>query len=409
MIPAELGDQVYNCIRCGLCMNTCPVYKQLYFEGASPRGKVQLIKKVLEGKLEPSDNFYRLLGTCLLCETCTVSCPSGVGLDRLMKTMRAALAHKFRQPWEKRAVLRLLSGRHLLPFVMFWGRALENPLRAFLPREGKVGTIPYAKLPRLSSKPFLSLYPEIIRPVGPQTGRVLYFVGCATNYISGNVGRSVISVLGRLGVEVIIPKGQMCCGLPICLAGARTAALKNIRRNIELFDPTNVDAVIVDCATCGAALKKEYASVLEEMGEDAEAARRLGAKVLDITQYLSRFDLEKHLRPMQGRVTYHDPCHLLRGQRVKEEPRNLLKRIPGMEFVEMAGADVCCGGGGAFQMEHPDVALGITKNKIQAIVQSRASFVATGCPGCRLQIHGNLVCERIQVVHPVELLAKAME
>jgi glycolate oxidase iron-sulfur subunit len=112
---------------------------------------------------------------------------------------------------------------------------------------------------------------------------------------------------------------------------------------------------------------------------------------------------------MQGRVTYHDPCHLLRGQRVKEEPRNLLKRIPGMEFVEMAGADVCCGGGGAFQMEHPDVALGITKNKIQAIVQSRASFVATGCPGCRLQIHGNLVCERIQVVHPVELLAKAME
>jgi len=409
MIFEELREQVYNCIRCGLCMNTCPVYRQLYFEGASPRGKVQLIKKVLEGKLEPSENFYRLLSTCLLCETCAVSCPSGVKLDRLMKAMRAELIEKFRMPWEKKTLLHLLSGHHLLPFCMTLGRAIESPLRFLLPRNGKVGTIPYSKLPRLNARPLLGQYPEVVPPAGSRAGRVLYFVGCATNYLSENVGRSVINVLSRLGVEVIIPRGQMCCGFPICLAGARNAALKNIRRNLEVLDRADVDAVIVDCATCGAALKNEYANVLEEMGEDADAALRLGRKVLDVSQYLSRFDLRKYLGPVQGRVTYHDPCHLLRSMGVKQEPRNMLQCIPEMEFVEMSGADVCCGGGGAFQWEHPDVASGITSNKIQALLDTRAGLVATGCPGCRLQIHGNLGKEEIRVVHPVEILAAAME
>jgi glycolate oxidase iron-sulfur subunit len=131
--------------------------------------------------------------------------------------------------------------------------------------------------------------------------------------------------------------------------------------------------------------------------------------VLDISQYLVRFDLEKHLRPIQGRVTYHDPCHLLRSQGVKEEPRSLLKRIPGLEFMEMAGADICCGGGGTFQWEHPDVASGISSKKVQSIKDTRASLVASGCPGCRLQIYGNLGEDSIQAVHPVELLARALQ
>jgi glycolate oxidase iron-sulfur subunit len=200
----------------------------------------------------------------------------------------------------------------------------------------------------------------------------------------------------------------MCCGLPIFLSGARKMALKNMQKNIELFNRKDVDAVIVDCATCGAALKKEYTHILEEMGENAEAARELGRKVQDISQYLLGFDLEKFLRPIKARVTYHDPCHLLRSQGVKEEPRSLLKRIPGVELVEMAGADVCCGGGGTFQWEHPEVASGISGNKVQSIKETRASTVASGCPGCRLQIHGNLGEEPIRVVHPVELVAEAL-
>lgn len=406
MIPEELREQVHNCIKCGICMNSCPVYRQLYFEGVSPRGKIQLIKKIFEGKLEISPYFCNLLNTCLLCETCNVNCPSGLRLDRLMKAMRAEVIGKFKLPWEKRAIYYLLSGNHLLPFLMFWGRTLETPLRYLLP--SKTGTIPRSKLPRLNARPFIGQYSEIISPVGLRVGRVLYFVGCATNYFAESVGQAVINVLTALGVEVVIPKGQMCCGFPICLAGARGIAVNNIRRNLEVLDLKDADAIVVDCATCGAALKNEYADVMEEMGEDAGRARELGRKVLDISEYLSMFDLEKHLRPVSGRVTYHDPCHLLHSQGVKEEPRNLLKCIPNMEYVEMAGADVCCGGGGAFQLEHPEVAAGITQNKINAILETGANLVATGCPGCRLQIHGNLADGSVKVLHPIEILAAAM-
>jgi glycolate oxidase iron-sulfur subunit len=406
MIAKELKEEVYNCIKCGLCLTPCPVYKQLFYEGASPRGKVQLIKKVLEGRLEPSENFHRLLFTCLLCETCTVNCPSGLQVDRLLKAMRAAILDQFGLPWQKRMLFHLLTSDRLLPFFLFWGRTVGNPLLSLMPKGGKVGTIPYSRLPRLNPKPFRSQYPEVI-PAPDWKERVLYFTGCATNYLFENVGRAVIDVLKRLGVEVIIPKDQVCCGLPIFLSGAREMALKNIRRNLELLNRSDVNTVIVDCATCGAALKKEYTHILEEMGENTEAAKALGNKVVDISSYLLRFDLEKFLKPVQERVTYHDPCHLLRSQGVKEDPRNLLKRIPGVEFVEMAGADVCCGGGGSFQWEHPEVASGISGNKVRAIKETRATIVSTGCPGCRLQIYGNLGEEPIRVAHPVEILAKA--
>ena len=408
MIAKELKEEVYNCIKCGLCLTPCPVYKQLYFEGASPRGKVQLIKKILEGKLEPSENFHRLLFTCLLCETCTVNCPSGLKVDRLLKAMRAEILEKFGLRWQKKMLFNLLAGSRLLPFFLFWGRTVGNPLLSLMPKEGKVGTIPYSKLPRLNKRALRDQFPEIIKAADPQ-GRVLYFTGCATNYLFEDVGRSVIGVLKKLGVEVIIPKDQMCCGLPIFLAGAREMALKNIRKNLDLFNRDDVDAVIVDCATCGAALTKEYTHILEEMGENAEPARALGKKVLDVSPYLLRFELGGLLRPVRERVTYHDPCHLLRSQGVKEEPRSLLKRIPGLEFVEMAGADVCCGGGGTFQWEHPEVASGISRNKALAIRETGASLVASGCPGCRLQIYGNLGTEEIRVVHPVQILAKALK
>jgi glycolate oxidase iron-sulfur subunit len=238
---------------------------------------------------------------------------------------------------------------------------------------------------------------------------VLYFPGCATNYLFENIGHSTIKVLKKLGVEIYMPKDQKCCGLPIILAGARDMALGNIRKNLEIFGRRDVDAIIVDCATCGSALKEEYFHILEEMGEDAEAAKKVRDKVLDITQYLKRFDLKKYLHPVKGRVTYQDPCHLVRSQKVSSEPRDLLKQIPGIEFVEMVDADVCCGGGGSFQIDHAEEAAGITGKKMKAIADTRAEIVASGCPGCRLQIYGNSESMQITVVHPIELLAKAMD
>ena len=404
MIAKELKEEVYKCIKCGLCLTPCPVYNLLRFEGASPRGRVQLIKKILEGKTELSENFQSLLFTCLLCETCTANCPSGLKTDRLMKAMRSEIQERLGTDWQKRMLGNLLRDKRRLPFFLFCERTREN---LFSFQEGKSGLPADSELPRPGSKTLRQQVPEV-NPVPESKGKVLYFTGCATNYFYPNVGKSVIKVLNRLGMEVILPGGQMCCGLPLMQAGGRKIALKNIRENLKLFNRKDVDAVVVDCAACGAALKKEYALILEEMGEDATPANELAGKVMDISQILARSDLGKSLKPVPGRVTYHDPCHLGRSQGVKEEPRNLLRRIPGLELVEMAAADACCGGGAALPWEHPDVASGISRNKIQSIRETRATVVASGCPWCRRQIGENLGNEPVRVVHPVEILAEAL-
>jgi len=405
MIAEELKEEVYKCIRCGICLTPCPVYNLLRFEGASPRGRVQLIKKILEGKTELSENFQSLLFTCLLCETCTANCPSGLQTDRLMKAMRSEIQERLRPDWPKGMLGNLLRDKRRLPFFLFCERTREN---LFSPQGGKSGRPADSELPRLGSKALRQQVPEV-NPVPEPRGKVLYFTGCATNYFFPNVGKSVIKVLNRLGMEVILPRGQMCCGLPLFQAGGRKKALKNIRENLKLFNRKDVEAVVVDCAACGAALKKEYALILEEMGEDAKPAKELAGKVMDISQILARSDLGKWLKPVPGRVTYHDPCHLGRSQGVREEPRNLLRRIPGVELVEMAGADACCGGGAALPWEHPDVASEISRNKVQSIRETRAAVVASGCPWCRRQIVENLGNEPVRVVHPVEILAEALQ
>jgi len=404
MIAKELKEDVYKCIKCGLCLTPCPVYNLLRFEGASPRGRIQLIKKILEGRAEPSEKFQNLLFTCLLCETCTANCPSGLQTDRLMKAMRTVMQERMGGNWQERILGILPGDKRRLPFFLYCERTRENLLSS---GEGKSGAPSAFEPLRSVSPPLREQVPEV-NPAPESKGRVLYFTGCATNYLFPNVGHAVIKVLNRMGMEVILPKGQMCCGLPLYQWGGRKAALKNIRENLKLLNRKDIYAVVVDCASCGAALKKEYAHILEEMGENTEPAKELAEKVVDISQILARFDLEKILKPVEGRVTYHDPCHLGRSQGVKEEPRNLLRKIPGLELVEMAGAETCCGGGAALPWEYPEVASGIGRNKIQSIKETRAGIVASGCPWCRQQIAENLGQESIRVLHPVEVLAEAL-
>ena len=404
MIAKELKEDVYKCIKCGLCLTPCPVYNLLRFEGASPRGRIQLIKKILEGRAEPSEKFQNLLFTCLLCETCTANCPSGLQTDRLMKAMRTVMQERMGGNWQERILGILPGDKRRLPFFLYCERTRENLLSS---GEGKSGAPSAFEPLRSVSPPLREQVPEV-NPAPESKGRVLYFTGCATNYLFPNVGHAVIKVLNRMGMEVILPKGQMCCGLPLYQWGGRKAALKNIRENLKLLNRKDIYAVVVDCASCGAALKKEYAHILEEMGENTEPATELAEKVVDISQILARFDLEKILKPVEGRVTYHDPCHLGRSQGVKEEPRNLLRKIPGLELVEMAGAETCCGGGAALPWEYPEVASGIGRNKIQSIKETRAGIVASGCPWCRQQIAENLGQESIRVLHPVEVLAEAL-
>ena len=222
------------------------------------------------------------------------------------------------------------------------------------------------------------------------------------------VGEATVKALSRAGYEVYIPPGQMCCSIPVFMSGNYEMALPNILHNIDLLSSGPWDIVVVDCATCGLAFKHEYPRVLEALGEDPKQARTLSTHVFDVTQLLCDMPAKKGVETREDKkpipVTYHDPCHLAKGQKITEEPRRVLKNSPHLEYVEMAQADSCCGGGGAFQFDHPEIASRITGRKINNIVQTGAQVVATGCPSCRITLRKSLKSRAVRVCHPVELL-----
>ena len=410
MIAKELREEVHNCIKCGLCLTPCPVYKQLYFEGASPRGKVQLIKKILEGKLEPSENFHRLLFTCLLCETCTVNCPSGLKVDRLMKAMRAEILDQFGLRWQKKMLFNLLTGSRLLAFLPVLGAdpGEPSPVASAQGRQG--GDHPLFQISPFELQAVAGPVSRRSSPRPNPKGRVLYFTGCATNYLFENVGRSVDQRPEAPGSGGDHPRGQMCCGLPIFLSGARKMALKNIRKNIELF---NRDGRGRDHRGLRHLRGRPEKRIRPYPGRDG-GERRCGPgagqeRSMDISQYLARFDLEKILRPVKARVTYHDPCHLLRSQGVKEEPRNLVETDPGRGVRGDGRSGCLLRGRGDLPVGASRCGFGDHRKQSPGHQGNRGRHRGFGMPGmppADLRKPGR---RTDRVVHPVEVLAEALK
>lgn len=417
------GENIYHCIRCGLCLAHCPVYKEILLEEASPRGKVQLSRCLDEGKLqlneEMKDVFY---STCLLCGSCVANCPSGVHGDHLFSGVRWRAKQKYGIDWKKKVMFQILASKWLMSkSATLGGWARRNFSGPGIEKKIKAGALSVDRIPPFNRKPFADTVPEVVSPkTGKARAKVLYFHGCATNYVFGDIGNAVVDVLSKMGVEVIIPKDQGCCGLPIFMSGDRETSVSVIRDALKLFARGDVDAVVVDCATCGAALKNEYPHLLKDLkelgekvtDEEIKAAELLASKTQDVTVFI---DAHQDWLPKLGangkkiKVTYHDPCHLVKGQKVSAQPRNILKAIPGVEYAEMAGANDCCGGGGSFQVEHAETSAKITKRKVDNIHATNAQFVATCCPGCNVTISNHLdPAKGVKTVHPVQLLQEAL-
>ena len=409
----ETKDMVYRCNKCGLCISTCPVYQQILMEAASPRGKVQLIKSFLEGDVELSNRFKEIILTCLLCENCVVNCPSGVRHDHVFTDLRTELVKRYGLNWKKRLIYGLLMNEKLLHSSSVLAKLGRNWLLEIFAKGMRIGNIPVGRLPKLNPKPFRDRFDGVILPEGEAKGRVFYFTGCFTNYFAGDVGQAMVNVLKKLQLQIEIPSHQDCCGIAAILSGEGDIPLKNVEKNISMLTREEIDAVLVDCATCGAAFKKEYIALLKRKGMDIKQAEILKGKTYDIMEYIAE---RIHLLPLRKngdgskiRVTYHDPCHLVRAQGVSEAPRKILKALPQVEFVEMEDANMCCGGGGSFQFDYPKVSKGITDNKIKKIRDTRASVVVTGCPGCRVTIGGNMNDnDQISVLHPIQLVDLAI-
>jgi glycolate oxidase iron-sulfur subunit len=254
-----------------------------------------------------------------------------------------------------------------------------------------------------------SQYPEVIPPKkGPAKMRVGYFTGCAGNLIYTNVVKSVVDILTGYGYEVVIPKKQKCNGTPVLANGDYEGAKMLMEHNFELFQHYDLDAIVVACSSCGMALKKEIKLFID----DSRELRAFTGKVFDINEFIEKnIDIQAHeLGKLPYKVTYHDPCHMVRGQGISDQPRKLLKMIPGVEFKEMKDASVCCGSAGSYCITHYDTAIKINNHKVKNIKDAGVDYVATGCPTCVMHIQDNLLQhesgEKVRFV--VEMLADSL-
>ncbi|MCX7918481.1 MAG: (Fe-S)-binding protein [bacterium] len=434
---APTYEQLLNCMRCGFCLPVCPVYRELGIETASPRGWLALSRAVADSKLPISRKFDRLMYHCLSCQACVAACPSGVLVDSTILDTRAILNQERKQPWFKAPLFHWLTVTSpRLEWAMVPYRVYDRiGLRSVIQKLGILRLISQQLddldhiLPKLESRAIRRTLPKVMQAVGERKFRVGYFLNCANNLIfTGNV-RASLTVLTENHCEVENILDAKCCGMPHRAYGELGIAKQIARHNLNIFKNLDVDAIITDCATCGSMLK-EYETLFR--GEpEAELAKQLDKKLVDISEFLSRIGIKEPPAVTPAviqsanihwlttgatpsgklRVTYHDPCHLGRAQKVTKSPRILLQSIPNVEFVELVESDWCCGGAGSYNLTKYDISMKILDRKMKNIGNTAANLVASGCPSCLMQLGLGVYRSKlnVQVIHPVQLLALAYQ
>jgi glycolate oxidase iron-sulfur subunit len=402
---------LFKCNKCGSCTSVCPLYQNTVNEGMAARGKVALLEAVADGRLEAGEAVRAKLEDCLLCGACATNCPSFVPTTDLFLEARAGLAKDLGLPLPIRLLLRALA----TPGVLAAGTpGLNLAHRLGLPQlaDGPLGehlpSVVRAALRAMPPAPLRSYRSRAKRAGSNGTGArgtVGYFAGCFMNWGYADAAMATREMLCRAGFRVEAP-AVMCCGVPHRAYGDIETARRLARKNIEALE--RYDHVVSDCASCGAALR-EYRHLLKDDPAYAERAERLAGRAADISEFLVKHEFPPPQFHAPLRVTYHDPCHLVRGQGVKNQPREILKAIPGVEYVEMQGADVCCGAAGSFCVTHPELSEGVGGNKADSILATKADVVVSGCPSCLTQLKAMLAARgsAVKVMHPMELLAES--
>lgn len=414
-------EQIMKCVRCGKCRSVCPVFEEIRNETAAPRGHVFMVQMLRDGKVAPKSEVYEKLGNCLLCETCSVNCPSGIDVHELNAAARSYIYENnpsagkeliFDTLWTRPGLLRtstwLMGGVQKLGLQSLARNiGLTKILPGDLPKAEKIMT----NVPTRSARKQL---PKFNPAKGEKKYTVGYFLGCATDLLNPEVAKATVDMLTRYGCDVIIPKDMKCCGLPHVANGKMDTARKLAAHNIKIFNSYNLDYIVSDCASCSSALSHKNTEFLLGGLKIEDEARDFSNKVMDLTQFLVEvLDVqfpEKNIKK-KTRVTYHDPCHLANAQGIKAAPRELLRRIPEVEFVEMPGANKCCGGSGTYSLTHYDMSMKILDKKMDNAMSTGAAKLATCCPSCTMQLrHG---AERshwnCEVVHPVVLANRSFQ
>jgi len=418
---AREQERLLACVHCGFCLNACPTYKQLGDEADSPRGRLYLMRAVMEGRIAPDDQaFVTHIDRCLGCRACEPVCPSGVEYGYLLERARATIADAGRSSIATRVLLSIFGDRLFTRITMGLGRILRaTRLPGLLARSLPGGSARFGlAMLDASRSTDISRFerPTLLTPVEPaaatiaRTGlathatRVAILEGCVQEGLFARVNRATARVLEVNGCTVVHVPLQHCCGALHAHGGELEAAKMLARANLGAFDRSGADVIIANAAGCGAMLK-DYGELMRHDPAWANRAAVFSSRVRDIFQFLA----ERGVRtgaPVQVRVTYDAPCHLYHAQRIMRAPLDVLSAIPGLQHIPLRDAEECCGGAGIYGMLHPELGGRILDDKVAAIKETGADAVVTPNPGCAMQIGAGLIMAGMDtpVLHPIELL-----
>lgn len=392
MNESQYYKELSKCVRCGACKALCPTYLSTLDETMGARGRIAMLGALRENELTPTKNLSDKIFSCILCGACEDLCPTGINIPETIYEGRAQLKDHYRRG---RLLAKIMKSSLSKTNTFF--SVLRGLQKFIYPTLYKAGRLRY--IPAMAPSPFkknTQVYKN-----KKKIGRIVIFAGCSVNYFYPHLGDSLIHILMAKGYEVIVLSGEICCGAPMRSLGFKKEAVTMAKKNIELFNKLNTEAILCMCPTCTMTIKKQYPIIT---GETIE-------KIMDINEFFIKDKTIQNLKTGPRVVTYHDPCHLRYGLGIKNEPREILKGIQGIKFVEMQNAGDCCGFGGFFSQNFKELSKTIGKKKINSICNTSADTVVTSCPGCMMQLEDikNETGAEIDIMHIVEIIYEAMQ
>ncbi|KDE50240.1 MULTISPECIES: (Fe-S)-binding protein [Geobacillus] len=419
-------DELMNCMRCGFCLPSCPTYIESgRQEAQSPRGRIALMKAVVDGLIEPDEEVERALNLCLGCRACEPVCPSGVRYGHLLEEARDIIAQHKKMPLPVRLIRKLVFAglfphqERMRKATALLGWYQRSGLRTFVRKIGLLRLLPASfrqmerVLPDVPTAKEMKERPHRLGPDGTVKKRVAFFAGCLMDTMFMATNDATLRLLQLAGCEVIIPPSQGCCGALHGHGGEKAMAKELAKRNIAAFEQLDVDYIVTNAGGCGAFLL-EYGHLLKNDPQWCERAAAFAAKIKDISEVLVELGFDQRpLRVAPQTVTYQDSCHLRNVMKTVSAPRRLLRAIEGIEFREMKDADRCCGSAGIYNLVEPEMSMQILDYKMEMAKQTNATTIVTANPGCLLQM--KLGIERVgwtgkvRAVHIVDLLLEAVE
>ncbi|XFA73713.1 heterodisulfide reductase-related iron-sulfur binding cluster [Thermosynechococcaceae cyanobacterium Okahandja] len=411
------------CVHCGFCLATCPSYRVLGTEADSPRGRIYLMDAINNGEAALEDVAHHF-DTCLGCLACVTTCPSGVQYDKLITATRAQVQRNYPRPaitqLFRRFIFQTLPYPNRLRALLLplWGYqalglgAIERRLGLLTRLLPKPLAAMYQMLPPLSAASFRDPQPTVIPAQGERRGRVGVILGCVQRLFLPAVNEATIAVLSANGFEVVLPPQQGCCGALPHHQGEERQAQDLARNMIDCFETAAVDAVLINASGCGHTLK-EYHHLLAADADYGDRARAFVAKVEDVQVFLAQRGLVTPLHPLSDRpltLVYQDACHMIHGQKIRLEPRQLLRQIPQVQLREPVDAALCCGSAGVYNIFQPEIAAELGRQKVRHLLNTRPDVIVSANVGCSVQLNRHLQEQgaRVPIYHPMQLLASAI-